>query len=143
MLIRGSCHCQNLSFALDWPGTPAEIPARACTCSFCSKHAGVWTSHPEASLRIAIARPALASTYAFATQTAQFHLCTRCGVAPVATSRIDGRLFAVVNVNTFDGIEPSLVRVTPSSLDEEDMATRLARRQRHWIGSVTFAQACT
>jgi hypothetical protein len=44
MLISGRCHCGNISFALDWQPEPSEIPARACTCSFCAKHGGVWTS---------------------------------------------------------------------------------------------------
>src|SRR5438094_129248 len=46
MLIRGSCHCGNISFTLDWKPEPSEIPARACSCSFCTKHGGVWTSCP-------------------------------------------------------------------------------------------------
>jgi hypothetical protein len=50
MLISGRCHCGNISFALDWRPEPSEIPARACTCSFCAKHGGVWTSCPTGSL---------------------------------------------------------------------------------------------
>jgi len=41
MLIRGSCHCGNISFHLDWSPDPAEIRARACDCTFCVKHGGV------------------------------------------------------------------------------------------------------
>src|SRR5262249_9564686 len=41
MLISGRCHCGNISFALDWRPETSEIPARACTCSFCVKHGGV------------------------------------------------------------------------------------------------------
>ena len=44
MLITGRCHCGNISFALDWQPEPTDIPARACSCSFCTKHGGVWTS---------------------------------------------------------------------------------------------------
>ena len=44
MLIHGKCHCGNISFSLTWEPDPGEIPARACTCSFCTKHGGVWTS---------------------------------------------------------------------------------------------------
>jgi len=41
MLIEGSCHCGNIAFALDWQPEPAQITARACACSFCTKHGGV------------------------------------------------------------------------------------------------------
>ncbi|MGH8236071.1 MAG: GFA family protein, partial [Steroidobacteraceae bacterium] len=107
MLIDGSCHCGNISFALDWLPTPTEIPARACGCSFCTKHGGVWTSTPTGALKIKVKDPALVMRYAFGTRTAEFHVCSHCGVVPVVTSEIAGRLYAVVNVNTFDGVEPT------------------------------------
>jgi len=59
---------------------------------------------------------------------------------PVVTSRIDGRLYAVVNVNTFDGVDPSLLRQSPSNLEGETEADRLARRARNWIGDVAFEE---
>jgi len=138
MLIRGRCHCGNISFDLDWTPEPAQIPARACGCSFCAKHGGVWTSCPTGSLRIVIADPRQASTYEFGTRTAQFHVCAACGVAPVVTSRIDGTLYAVVNVNTFENVDPAQVRKSPASFEGEDEAGRLARRRRNWIGRVAL-----
>lgn len=139
MLIRGSCHCGNIQFTLAWNPDPAEIPARACTCSFCVKHGGVWTSYPVGVLRVTVDDPALKSTYAFGTKTADFHVCSRCGVVPVVTSRIDDRLYAVVSVNAFDGIDPALLRRSPASFDGEGTDSRLARRQRNWIADVAFA----
>ena len=136
MLINGSCHCGNISFALTWEPEPSEIPARACTCSFCVKHGGVWTSCPTGSLKVSVEEPALVSRYAFGTKTAQFHVCARCGAVPVVTSRIDGRVCAVVSVNAFDNVEPSLLRRAPASFDGESEETRLARRKRNWIPHV-------
>ena len=57
MLIRGGCHCGNISFMLDWRPEPSEIPARACDCSFCTKHGGVWTSNPKGALRVQLKDP--------------------------------------------------------------------------------------
>src|SRR5690349_127819 len=102
MLIQGSCHCRNIAFALAWEPDPTEIPARACTCSFCIKHGGVWTSNPAASLEVRIEDTRSVSKYTFGTRTAVFHICTRCGVVPVVTSEIEGRLYAVVSVNAFN-----------------------------------------
>src|SRR5206468_10334359 len=99
MLIHGSCHCGNISFALTWEPDPIEIPARACTCSFCSKHGGVWTSNPNGVLTVKVRESALVSNYAFGTRTAEFHVCSRCGVVPVVTSKTDNQLYAVVSVN--------------------------------------------
>jgi hypothetical protein len=141
MLIRGSCHCGNISFELNWLPDPTEIPARACNCSFCTKHGGVWTSLPTGSLRISIEEPALVSKYAFGTGTARFDICGCCGVVPVVTSETNGRLYAVVNVNTFNDFPRSLLRPAPVSFEDEDLESRLARRTRNWIADVRYFDA--
>ena len=138
MRISGSCHCGNIAFTLDWTPEPATIPARACTCTFCTRHGGVWTSCPGGSLRIRVRDRSRVSDYAFGTGTAAFHVCSACGVVPVVTSRVDGRLYAVVNVNTFDGVDAALLRRSPANFDGEGTDSRLARRARNWIGDVAF-----
>jgi len=137
MELRGGCHCGNLRYVLEWPGAPAAIPGRACTCGFCTRHGAVWMAHPDAVLAVEIADAAALSRYAFETKTAEFLVCARCGVVPVCTSRIDGREHAVVNVNTFD--DPALrIEQAPVSFDGEPTTDRLARRQQRWIGTVRF-----
>lgn len=140
-MIKGKCHCGNISFSLTWEPHPAEIPARACGCSFCLKHGGVWTSNPRGSLKVVLQDPAAVSKYAFGTKTADFHVCARCGIVPVVTSRIDGRLYAVVSVNAFEGVEPSRLRRTPANFDGEGTDSRLERRKRNWIPDVQFMEA--
>ena len=140
MLISGGCHCGNIKFALDWQPSPARIPARACGCSFCVKHGGVWTSCPAGHLRVTVSRPARVTAYSFGTRTAEFHVCQDCGIVPVVTSRIADRLYAVVSVNAFDNVEPGRIDRTPASFDGEGESDRLARRQRNWIGTVEFAR---
>jgi hypothetical protein len=138
MLISGSCHCGNISFTLDWQPDPIEIPARACGCSFCAKHGGVWTSCPTGHLRVLVRRPERAARYTFGTRTAEFHVCSACGIVPVVTSRIAERLYAVVNVNAFDNVDSARLKRSPASFDGEREGDRLARRQRNWIGNVEF-----
>jgi hypothetical protein len=140
MLIYGSCHCRNISFELTWKPDPLEVPARVCACSFCSKHGGVWTSNPDGSLSVEIREPALVSKYAFGTRTAEFHICSRCGIVPVVTSRIDNKIYAVVSVNALEGVEPLLVRHAPASFDEESEERRLSRRKRTWIPRVRYVE---
>ena len=140
MLIRGQCHCGNLSFALTWEPDPAAIPARVCSCSFCTKHGGVWTSNPNGALEVWVRDPSLVSRYAFGTRTAEFHVCSRCGVVPVVTSRIDGRLYAVVSVNAFEGVAASLIQSAAADFDGEGQQPRLERRKRHWIANVVFIE---
>jgi hypothetical protein len=141
MRIHGRCHCGNVSFRLDWRPEPRQIAARACSCSFCVKHGGVWTSCPGGSLAVSVQDAARVSHYAFGTRTADFHVCATCGVVPLVTSHIEGRSYAVVNVNTFEGVPPELLVRAPVSFDGEDEATRLVRRQRGWIADVRFVTA--
>ena len=136
--IEGKCHCGNIGFELAWPDDSAEIPARACDCTFCAKHAGVWTSHPGATLRVAVQSDADVSRYEFGTKTARFHVCSRCGVVPLVTCELEGHTFAVVNVHAFLNVDPASLRRAPASFEGEDLAMRLARRSRNWIPDVQF-----
>jgi hypothetical protein len=80
------------------------------------------------------------SAYAFGTKTAVFHVCSLCGIVPVVTSTIDGHVYAVVSVNAFENVDPSLLRRASVSFDGEGQGDRLARRQRNWIGRVEFRE---
>jgi hypothetical protein len=138
MVIHGSCHCQNIRFALDWHPDPVEIPARACGCTFCVKHGGVWTSYPAGRLRVMIRDPKHVRAYRFGTKTAEFQVCEGCGVAPLVTCTIEERVHAVVSVNAFDDVDAARLERTPASFDGESAGDRLARRQRNWIGDVSI-----
>jgi hypothetical protein len=138
VVIRGRCHCGNISFRLDWVPDPVEIPARSCDCTFCMKHGGVWTSYPAGKLEVAIEDPALVSRYEFGTKTATFHVCARCGIVPVVTSDLDGRTYAVVSVKAFENVDPAMLKPGPVSFEGEGVESRLARRKRNWISEVKF-----
>ena len=140
MLIDGKCHCGNIAFRLEWEGAPPEIPARACGCSFCTKHGGVWTSNPRSTLAVTVRDPGLVSKYAFGTRTATFHVCSRCGTVPFVTSEIDGHLYAVVNVNVLENVDPSWLRRASVSFEGEDVESRFVRRKRNWIANVQVAE---
>jgi hypothetical protein len=136
MVIDGSCHCGNITFSLDWPSAPPQIPARLCTCSFCLKHGGLWTSNPAATLVVTVSEAALVSMYTFGTKTATFHVCSRCGVVPFVTCELDTHLYAVVNVNAFQNVDASCLDRAAADFEGEDLGSRLARRKRNWIADV-------
>jgi hypothetical protein len=138
MRIQGSCHCGNVSYVLEWPGEAPAIPVRGCGCTFCSRHGARWTSHPDAKLAAVIADRARLSRYRFGTSTADFHVCAACGVAPFVTSSIEGRIHAVVNVNTFDGVDARTLTAVATHFAGESVGERLARRARGWIADVTI-----
>ena len=141
MLLNGKCHCGNIAFELEWEGSAAEIPARACGCTFCVKHGGVWTSNPNSRLIVAIRDASLVSKYAFGSRTATFHVCSRCGIVPLVTSEIANHLYAVVNVNVLENIDQACILHATADFEGEDVESRLARRTRNWIADVCITES--
>ncbi|MEM7172270.1 MAG: hypothetical protein AAF530_19030 [Pseudomonadota bacterium] len=123
-----------------WPSSEGIIAVRECGCDFCQKHGGVYTSHPKAVLNVRLTHPEIVTKYRFGTNTADFLICGLCGVVPAVTSEIEGKLYAVVNVNTFENVKSDEMAVSPADFEGENESDRLARRQRNWIGRVTIAQ---
>ena len=134
--IKGKCHCGNIRYEFLWPDPESRIPVRACSCSFCMKHGGVYTSHPDGQLAVRIVDPALAEQYSFGTKTAEFHVCSLCGVVTFVTSTIDGHEYAVVNVNTFESVDRADFDSSVTDFEGESIEGRLERRKQKWIAQV-------
>lgn len=134
--IDGACHCGNIRFILRWPNFEATIPVRNCGCAFCKKHTGAWTSHRNSELAVQIDDLSLVSKYSFETKTADFYVCSVCGVVPLVLSEIDDEHYAVVNVNTFEDIGNLSFSSSSTNFDGEDTGSRLERRKRNWIPNV-------
>lgn len=136
--LLGGCHCRAVRYELGWPGQPAVLPARRCSCSYCRSFNGTWTSHPDATLIIHGEEEAIAR-YRFATQTADFVFCSRCGVPVFVLCRLEEDDFAIVNVNTLNGGQPFELDRSDSCFDGESTESRLGRRRRNWIARVDFS----
>lgn len=141
--IDGACHCGNIHFVLRWPNSEPVIPVRKCGCTFCHKHAGSWTSHRNAELVVEINDRSLVSNYEFGTKTADFCVCSVCGVVPFVLSEIDDKQYAVVNVNTFQESGNFSFSSAPTNFDGEDTEGRLKRRKRNWISNVLLDGSAT
>jgi len=141
--IDGTCHCGNIRFFLRWPESEVDIPVRKCSCTFCRKHGGAWTSHRRSQLTVIIADHALVSKYRFGTKTADFYVCSICGVAPFVLSEINENLYAVVNINTFENAYSLSFSGSATNFDGEDEGSRLERRVRNWIPNVLFDTSAT
>lgn len=76
--------------------------------------------------------------YRFGTETADFYVCSVCGVAPLVLSEIDDNQYAVVNVNTFDDTGGLAFSTSSTNFDGEDAGSRLDRRKRNWIPRVVL-----
>ena len=135
--ISGSCHCGNIRLWFERPAEPTAIAVRACGCTFCRKHQGLWTSHPGGSFTLDIAEAARVTDYRFGTRSATFHVCAQCGVVPIVTCNIDSRRYAVLNANAFSDVDRSEFVVAAADFEAESIEERLARRLRNWTPEAT------
>jgi hypothetical protein len=133
--LTGGCHCGAIKYGFTVRGD-GSIPVRVCGCTFCTGHAAAWTSDPDGTLEIDIADENQVNRYRFGTGSAEFCVCSRCGVVPVAVSCIDEQLYAVVNTNTLEAGAVLAAERMPSDFDGETVADRLDRRRRNWIADV-------
>ena len=96
----------------------------------------MWTSSPVGSLAVTIRDLARISRYEFGTRTAQFHICSTCGIVPVVTTLIAGRLYGVVSVNVLEGLDAAQIHAVAASFEDEAADERLGRRAKSWIPGV-------
>jgi hypothetical protein len=130
LALHGSCHCGSVSVELRTT-LPTPPAARACGCSFCSKHRAIWTSDPQGKLIVRHREASDILRYRFGLKITDFIICAHCGVPCAALGEVDGRLLGVVNINTMDRFT-EFAPASPASFDGEDTDDRLARRRVGW-----------
>lgn len=136
--LRGSCHCGNVGFTLLTEQSEQSLVPRRCGCSMCRRHGASWVSDPEARLELSCRDEAHVSIYQFGQRTSHWIVCARCGVLTAVISKIDGRLRAVVRSQSMVDHRFSAPE-SATDFEEESVESRLARRARTWIGSVTMS----
>jgi hypothetical protein len=133
--LRGSCHCGTVDFTLFTEKSADDFVPRRCSCSMCRRHGASYISDPGACLALRYRDPSLLSLYRFGHGTAQWIICSRCGVLTAVLCEIDNRLRAVVRMQSMVG-HAFLAPETPTDFDAESVAERLDRRARTWISAV-------
>ncbi len=128
----GRCHCGNLGIAFETARDPAQVPLRACQCTFCRRHGAVWTADPAGALEVRVSDPALLSRYRFGLGTSDFLVCRRCGVPVAAVARIDGADYGALNANALEDRDAFTQPPQPVDYDRETAEGRIDRRRRAW-----------
>ena len=128
----GKCHCGAVGFEYRTGQSPDTWPVRACQCSFCLKHGGVYTSDPVGSVRFTQADATLLSRYRFGHKTADFVFCGRCGGYLGAVTGEGGQTFAVLSIRALDPQPTGLPEPQPMSYEGETSGSRNTRRAARW-----------
>ena len=126
----GRCHCGAVTVRFRTEREPRRWPLRRCTCSFCVRFGGVYTSDPAGE--IGLRSSSALRTYQFGQRTADFVFCPTCGVSFGAMTDVDGKKLAVLNVRVLDEVTLDFTAAQPMDFDDESVELRTARRLRHW-----------
>jgi hypothetical protein len=136
--LKGSCHCGNVEFTLLTEQSERSLVPRRCGCSMCRRHGASWISDPDAQLELRYRDESRLSVYQFGHATSRWIVCARCGVLTAAICTVDGRLRAVVRSQSMVDHHFSAPEQA-TDFEGESIESRLERRARTWIGSVTLS----
>lgn len=136
--FEGGCHCGNLAYVFEASAGLDALGLRADMCSFCRAHGARNTSDPKGAMHITVHDPKKLRRYRFALKTADFLLCTECGVYIGALLSDEDGAWMTVNVNTFKEPPPTDFPVAPAVYDAEDVPARIARRKAKWTPVTLF-----
>jgi hypothetical protein len=138
--LRGRCHCANVEFTFFPNKDLDEFVPRRCSCSMCRRHGASYISDPSSRLDLRCLDPSLLNFYRFGHGTSDWVICARCGVLTAVLCEIEGRLRAVVRVQSI--LEHTFVAAElRTNFDCESIDERLQRRARTWIGTVSLPPA--
>jgi hypothetical protein len=129
--FRGACHCGSIEVEFETASAAADLPLRACQCSFCRRHAAKTTSDPNGRL-VVHADPQSIERYHFGFRVTDFVLCRNCGVYIVAMSREGANERASLNVVGVAIAELAGRDAQPVNLDHETAESRRERRRKLW-----------
>ena len=129
MIIRGQCHCGNLSYQLRTQISEAKIIARACACRFCRLHGARPWSDPDGNTTIQVSDAQQLQRYLFALATAEFYICRVCGAYVGAVLVAGEGTWSTVNLRLSDLSE---VAEESASYGEESEFERISRRKKVW-----------
>lgn len=121
----GGCHCGQLRVRFSTGLDPASFTPRACDCSFCCKHGAAYISDPAGRLSVSFSQGVLRK-YRQGSNTAEFLVCSQCGVLVAVTFEHDSRRYGAVNVKCLDGPTGfgSAVPSSPQVLSPEEKVSR-------------------
>lgn len=129
---RGGCHCGAIGIIYRTDIDPMSWRLRHDGCSFCRRHGVVATSDAAGSLSVEIKDASRVSRYRFAQRTADFLICSECGVFVAAVTDTAQGKRAVINARVLDGVSLEWGSVVAVHFDDESPVQRANRRLLHW-----------
>lgn len=129
---RGRCHCGNIEVSFESAKRAQDLPLRACACGFCRRHGMRAVSDPAGRAVITIRDRGNVNAYRFGLKTADFLICSLCGVYLAAVISHGDKAWGIFNVSCFDDAGEFTQEAITVNYDSESEAERRARRHANW-----------
>lgn len=100
-------------------------------------HNALSTSDPGAELHFHADAPENLRRFRFGLRTADFLLCSNCGVYIGAVIETDSGRFGIINTHALKAVPADIAAVAPIDYDGEDTAGRVGRREQRWTSVAT------
>lgn len=136
-LIKGQCHCGNLSCQLVVPDSANHLTLYGCACGYCRLHACTWLGAPAEALLLSAEMADEAGWYGFSNLQPHYLFCRHCGVVVACVNHFGDDWFGVVNAQT-TVLPPLPQDFLPFRQENLSEPERLARRRQRWVRGVQF-----
>ena len=137
-VYEGGCHCGNIQVWFETEISPADFKPRSCQCSFCRKHSTRALSDTNGNIHLSVTSKAELNRYKFGHNSAEFLICTRCGVYVSAYMPDGNKAYANVMANALrdhEAFPPGI----PINYGVENETNKLKRRRGVWsYATLTF-----
>ncbi len=131
--ISGECHCGRLKVRISLSRPAEAFELRACQCSFCSRHGARTFADPNGRAIIEAHTPDMLQRYRFGLRTADFLICTECGVYVGVLLEASGAQLVTINAAGLDIADFRGRQARPVDYTAETFEERVRRRLAAWM----------
>ncbi|MES9992737.1 MAG: hypothetical protein ABW098_12330 [Candidatus Thiodiazotropha sp.] len=136
-VVKGGCHCGNISYIATFPKDLHAYTPRACDCKLCTSHGAVYASDKNGTLVIKIKNETEVSRYRQGSRIADFLICKNCGIMTGVCYQEAGCTYGSINIRSSD--EYGLFKDDQAMhLTQLDDAERIKRWKDNWFSCVAI-----
>jgi len=99
-IIRGGCHCGNISYTAEMPHEASTYNPRACDCRLCTSHGESYASDKSGTLTIKVKNKEELNMYRQGSRIADFLICKICGVMTGVCYEEKGCIYGSINIRS-------------------------------------------
>jgi hypothetical protein len=136
-IVKGGCHCGNISYVAEFPNELYTFTPRACDCNMCKSHGATYASDKNGKLTINIKNESAVSKYRQGSHIADFLICKNCGNMIGVFYVESGCIYGSTNIRTSNeyGLFKAAKEMHLTEVGDEE---RIKLWRENWFPYVTI-----